>query len=105
MSKTLESKSIEQLLAEADELIRQINSDSLIDLKAEHRLQVEKHAQYLKKMKSDVQAKIKKKEAFKFGSAAEGMYEALQDIAKAMGELKDYISGNRPDTIKDKTDA
>jgi hypothetical protein len=28
MSKNLESKNIEQLLAEADELIRQINSDA-----------------------------------------------------------------------------
>ena len=48
MSKTLESKSIEQLLAEADELIRQINADAIKDMQAEHRLQFEKHAQNFK---------------------------------------------------------
>jgi hypothetical protein len=45
MSKNLESKNIEQLLAEADELIRQINSDAIEDMEEEHRLQFEKHAQ------------------------------------------------------------
>jgi hypothetical protein len=33
MPKNLESKSIDQLLAEADELIRQINSDAVKDMK------------------------------------------------------------------------
>ena len=36
VSKSLESKSIEQLMAEADELIRQINADAIKDLKEEH---------------------------------------------------------------------
>ena len=39
MPKNLESKNIEQLLAEADELIQQINSDVINDIKEEHRLQ------------------------------------------------------------------
>jgi phosphoenolpyruvate-protein kinase (PTS system EI component) len=55
MAKNLEPKNIEQLLAEADELIRQINSDAIKDMEEEHRIQFEKHAQNLKKIKSEVQ--------------------------------------------------
>ena len=88
MSKKLESKNIDELLAEADELIRQINSDVLKDMKEEHRLQFEKHAQNLKKLKSEVQEKIVKKRS----SGAEGMQEAIQDIVKAMRDFTKYLS-------------
>jgi hypothetical protein len=43
-------------------------------------------------MKSDAERKIKEKIASAIGSGAEGMHEALLDIAKAMKELKDYYS-------------
>jgi len=92
MPKNLESKNIDQLLAEADELIRQINSDAIKDMKEEHRIQVEKHAQNLKKIKSEVQGKIEKKGTSEIGSGAEGMHEAIQDIVKAMGEFTKYLS-------------
>ncbi|MGA8241933.1 MAG: hypothetical protein WB818_15280 [Desulfobacterales bacterium] len=91
MSKKLESKNIEELLAEADELIRQINSDVIKDMKEEHRLQFEKHAQDLKKIKSEVQGRIQKKEAAEIGSGAEGMHEAILDIVKAMHDLKNKL--------------
>ncbi|MFY9707101.1 MAG: hypothetical protein WBV95_04710 [Desulfobacterales bacterium] len=91
MSKKLESKNIEELLAEADELIRQINSDVIKDMKEEHRLQFEKHAQNLKKIKSEVQDRIQKKEASEIGSGAEGMHEAILDIVKAMHDLKNKL--------------
>ena len=87
MSKNLESKNIEQLLAEADELIRQINSDAVKDMKEEHRIHVEKHAQNLKKIKSEFQNKIEKKGTSEIGSGAEGMHEAILDIVKAMHDL------------------
>ena len=83
MPKNLESKSIEQLLAEADELIQQIQSDAIEDMKEEHRLQFEKHAQNFKKIKSEVQDKIEKKGTSEIGSGAEGL-----DIVKAMHDLK-----------------
>ena len=92
MSKTFESKSIEQLLAEADELIRQINTDVIKDMQAEHRLQFEKHAQNFKKIKSEVQGKIEKKGTSEIGSGAEGMHEAILDIVKALGEFTKYLS-------------
>jgi len=88
MPKNLESINIEQLLAEADELVQQINSDVINDMQEEHRLQFEKHAQDLKKIKSEVQGKIEKET----NSGAEGMHEAIQDIVKAMRDLKKYLS-------------
>ena len=88
MPKNVESRNIEQLLAEADELIEQINSDAIKDMQEEHRLQFEKNAQNLKKIKSEVQGKIEKKT----NSGAEGMHEAIQDIVKAMQDLTKYLS-------------
>jgi hypothetical protein len=84
MSKNLGSKNIEQLLAEADELIRQINSDTIKEMKDEHRLQFEKHAQNLQKIKSEVQVKIEKQATPEISSSAEGIHEAIDDIVKAM---------------------
>jgi hypothetical protein len=88
MQNNLESKNIEQLLAEADELIQQINSDAINDMQEEHRLHFEKHAQNLKKIKSEFQGKIEKKGTSEISSGAEGMHEAIQDIVKAMQNLK-----------------
>jgi len=91
MPKNLESKNIDQLLAEADELIRQINSDVIKDMKEEHRIQFEIHAQNLKKIKSEVQGKIEEKGTSEISSSADGMHEAIQDIVKAMQDLKNYF--------------
>ena len=88
MPKNLESINIEQLLAEAEDLIQQINSDAINDMQDEHRLQFEKHAQDLKKIKSEVLGKIEKKT----NSGAEGMHEAILDIVKAVRDLKKYLS-------------
>ena len=91
MPKNLEPKNIEQLLAEVDELIRQINSDAIKDMEEEHRIQFEKHAQNLKKIKSEVQEKIEKKGTSEISSSADGMHEAIQDIVKSMTDLKNYL--------------
>ena len=87
MTKNLEPKNIDQLLAEADELVKQIDSDAIIDMKAEHRLQFEKHAQNLKKIKSEVQGKIENKGTPEISSSAQGVHEAIDEIVKA---LKSY---------------
>ena len=91
MPKDFESINIEQLLAEADELIRQINSDVINDMQEAHRQQFEKQAQNLKKIKSEVQGKIEKKGTSEISSSAEGMHEAIQDIVKAMQALKNMV--------------
>jgi len=88
MPKNLDLLNIEQLLAEADDLIQQINSDVIKDMQEEHLLQFEKHAQNLKKIKSEIQGKIEKKGTSEIGSGAEGMHEAIKDIVKAMQDLK-----------------
>ncbi len=84
MKKNPESKNIDQLLAEADELVQQFNSDTVKDMEEAHRLQFEIHAQNLKKIKSEVQDRIDKKEASEIGSGAKGVHEAIDDIVKAM---------------------
>ena len=91
MPNNVASKNIEQLLAEADELIQQINSDAINDMQEEHRLQFEKHAQNFKKIKSEVQEKIEKKGTSEISSSADGMHEAIQDIVKSMKDLKTYL--------------
>jgi hypothetical protein len=91
MPKNFESINIEQLLAEADELIRQINSDVIDDMQEERRLQFEKLAQNLKKIKSKVQGKIEQKGTSDISSSAEGMHEAIKDIVKAMQDLKNMF--------------
>jgi len=92
MPNNLEPMNIEQLLAEADELIQQINSDVINDMEEEHRIQFEKHAQNLKKIKSEVQGKIEKKGTLEISSSADGMHEAIQDIVKAMWDLTKNLS-------------
>ena len=92
MSNNAEHKNIEQLLAEAEELIQQIDSEAINDMQEEHRLQFEKHSQNLKKIKSEIQGEIKKKGTSEIGASAEGMHEAIQDIVKAMRDLTKYFS-------------
>jgi len=85
-------KDIDQLLAEADELIKQINSNAIKDMEEEHRIQFEKHAQSLKKLRSEVQEKIDKEGTPDSGSYSEGMHQAIVDIMTAMKNLGSYFS-------------
>ena len=91
MKNNLESKNIDQLMVEADELIRQINADFIKEMKEERRLQVEKHAQHLRKIKSEIQSKLENKEKLEINSGADGMHEAIEDMVKAMTALKKYL--------------
>jgi hypothetical protein len=87
MTKYIEPKNIDQLLAEADELVQQIDSDAIIDMEEERRMQFEKHAQKLKKIKSEVQGKMENKGTSEISSSAEGIHQAIDEIVKA---LKSY---------------
>ena len=88
---------IERLLAEADELVQQINSDVLNEMEEEHRLQFEIHAQKLERAKSEVQRKIGKGVGYQLSHSVEGMHEAIREISRAMGQLKRYLAGDHPD--------
>lgn len=93
MPENKESQNIDQLMAEADELIQQINSDVINDMKEKHRLEFEQHAQKLEKLKSEVklQDSEQKDKTVQITSSAEGMHEAFEDIVKAMKELKEKV--------------
>jgi hypothetical protein len=91
MKKKLEPKNIEQLMVEADELIRKINSDFIKEMKEERRLELEKHTLHLKKIKTEVQDKIDSKETSEIGSGAQGMHAAIDEMVKAMTALKNYL--------------
>ncbi|MBF0551996.1 MAG: hypothetical protein HQK60_15865 [Deltaproteobacteria bacterium] len=92
MKTTFRSTDIEQILAEADEFIRHIDSEAMEDMKEEHRAQFEEHARSLKKLKSKVQDKIKKEGTPESKSYGEGVHEAMDDIVKAMKALTSYLS-------------
>ncbi len=92
MQTTIENMDVDQLLAEADELIQKINSDAIKDMEEVHRLQLEKHAQRLKDLRSEVGEKMVKEGTPESGSYGEGMHEAIVDILTAMKNLTGYLS-------------
>ena len=92
MRATFIPKHIDQLLDEADELIKQIDSYAVKDMEEEHRIQFEKHAQSLKKLRSEIQEKIDKEGTPDSGSYTEGMHQAIVDIMTAMKNLGSYFS-------------
>lgn len=87
-----ESKSLEQLMAEADELIQQINSDAINDMEEEYRLAFEKHTQNYEKIKTTVHDKTEKKGMLNTSAGTDGMHEAIQDIVKAFREFSNIHS-------------
>jgi len=90
MKTSLKSKDIDQILAEADELLQQIDPEVLEYLEEEQRAQLEEHAQSLKRLKSEVHDKIEKQEAPE-SSYSEGTHEAIQDIVKAIETMSSYL--------------
>ena len=92
MPADLKSKEIEQLMAEADELVKRVHSDVFNEMEEAHRLQFEIHAQKLEKIRSDVQGRIDKKNAANIGSGAEGIHEAILDIITAMQNFTKSLS-------------
>ncbi len=92
MQKTFKDEDIEQILAEADEILRQIDPEIIEYMEEEQRTQIEQQVQSLKKLKSEVQDRIGKEETPGSRSYGEGMHEAMDDIVKAMKDLASYLS-------------
>jgi hypothetical protein len=65
MQKTFKYEDIEQILAEADDLLKQTDPELIEYMEEERRLQLEQHAQSLKKLKSEIHDKIGKEGASK----------------------------------------
>jgi hypothetical protein len=91
MQKTYTYEDIEQILAEADDLLQQIDPEIIEYLKEEQRAQLELQVQSLKKLKSEVQDKIGKEGPSKSRPYSEGMHEAIVDIVKAMKALASFM--------------
>ena len=91
MSQKLEYKNIDELLAEADELVLKIKADALEDMEEEHRLQFEQHTENLKKVKAEVKAHIDQHGSWDVGSGAEGIHEAIMAIVKATEDFKKHL--------------
>ena len=92
MQKTYNYEDIEEILAEAEDLLQQIDPEIIEYLKEEQRAQLEQQAQRLKKLKSEVEDKIGKAGASQSRPYSEGMHEAMDDIVKAMKDLASYLS-------------
>ena len=92
MNATFIPKDIDRLLAEADELIKQIDSKTIKDLEEEHRIQFETYAQSLKRLRSEVQEKMEKDGKPESGTYSEGMHQAIDEIVTAMKNLGRYFS-------------
>jgi hypothetical protein len=96
MQATFTPDDIDRLMAEADELIKQINSNAIKDMEEEHRIQYEKHAHSLKKLRSEIQEKKIKEGTAESGSYGQGMHEAIVDIiVNRLGKKIAGQSGNR----------
>ena len=92
MQKTFKDEDIEQILAEAEELLSQIDPEIIEYMDEEQRAQLEQQAQSLKKLKSEVEDKIGKEGPSQGKPYSEGMHEAIEDISKAMKALASYLS-------------
>jgi hypothetical protein len=92
MQKTFKQEDIEKILAEADDLLKQTDPEVIKEMEEDRRLQLEQHAQSLKKLKSEVHDKMGKEVTSESGSYSDGMHEAMDDIVKAMKALASYLS-------------
>jgi hypothetical protein len=92
MEETFKHEDFEKILAKADDLLKQIDPEVIQFMEEERRLQLEQHAQSLKKLKSEVHDKMGQEGTPDSGSYSEGMHEAMDDIVKAMKALAGYLS-------------
>jgi len=92
MQTTIETKDIDELLVEADELIQRIHSDVIKNMEETHRIQFEKHAKRLKDLRSEIGEKRVKEGTRESDSYGQGMHEAIVDIITAMKNLAGYLS-------------
>lgn len=92
MQKIFKHEDIEQILAEADDLLQKIDPQIIEYLEEEKRAQLEEQTQSLKELKAEVQDKIGKEKPSPSAPYSEGVHEAIEDIVKAMKGLARYLS-------------
>jgi hypothetical protein len=92
MEQIFKHEDMEKILADADDLLKKTDPEIIKYMEEERRLELEQHAQSLKKLKSEVHEKIGKEGIPEGKSYGEGMHEAMDDIVKAMEALAKYLS-------------
>jgi hypothetical protein len=92
MQEAFKYEDIEQILAEADDLLQQIDAEILEYLGEEQRIELEQQIQSLRKLKSELKGEIRKEEPSQNGTYSNGMHEAIEDIVKALKALASYLS-------------
>jgi hypothetical protein len=92
MTETINQTELERLLAEAEELLNQLEPELLAYLQKEERAHVGEQVQNLKKLQAEVQDQVNKQEGLKVSSYGEGMHEAIVEIGKAMKALARYLA-------------
>lgn len=84
---------IDQVLAEADELIKKVNAMVIEDINDRNRVEFENYRRKLIKSRSKIHESISEEStAEERRSIAEGFHEAYQEIVKAMKDLKAFLS-------------
>jgi len=92
MQNTLTREDIQQILAEADELLQKIDPEIIEYMNETRRLELEQQAQILKELKSEVDDQIGKEGPSTSGPLSEGVHQAMDDIVKATKALASYLS-------------
>ncbi len=85
------SSKIDQVMAEADDLIRQIYSEKIEGMGAEQRTAYEQKVQRLEELKAVVREKSGKLSASDRQSVSEGIHDAIDDLVKAVNETAQQL--------------
>ena len=85
------SSKIDQVMAEADDLIRQIYSEKIEGMGAEQRTAYEQKVQRLEELKAVVREKSGKLSASGRQSVSEGIHDAIDDLVKAVNETAQQL--------------
>ena len=93
MKLSITSKDIGTVLAEADELIENINLAVYRDAKEKQLIELEKRLQTLKTAKASMEEKIElEKGSEEISSYADGYHEAFEEITRAIKDLKKVLT-------------
>jgi hypothetical protein len=77
---------IDQVMAEADDLIRQIYSQKIEGMGEEQRAEYEQRVRRLEELKAIVKEKFGGQQVSGRSSVSEGMHEAIDELVKAVAE-------------------
>jgi hypothetical protein len=86
------SSKIDQVMAEADKLIRQIYSEKIEGMGEEQRAAYEQKVQRLEELKAIVREKSGGLQATGRSSVSEGIHDAIDDLVKAVNETAQQLS-------------